>query len=110
MAADLVYLLVYLFARLAWVEEAWHIYTVVVCLPWVQDQYLELTTWVHPDTFLYGAGERSSETLHLNRNGMPWTIWSHDLGPTFLLQNMYGLHPFLMALEPGVRVGVWVGR
>ncbi len=39
---------------------------------------------------------------------MPWTIWSHDLGPTFLLQNMYGSHPFLMAMEPGA-AGVMAG-
>jgi hypothetical protein len=30
-----------------------------------QDQYLELTTWVHPDVGLFGAGERASATLHL---------------------------------------------
>ncbi|KAL4448263.1 hypothetical protein ABPG75_005482 [Micractinium tetrahymenae] len=30
---------------------------------------------------------------------MPRAIWSHDLGPTFLEQNMYGSHPAVLALE-----------
>lgn len=43
------------------------------------------------------------------RNGMPRTLWNHDLGPTFPEQNMYGSHPFVMALEPGAgrRLCVW---
>ncbi|GAB4817380.1 hypothetical protein N2152v2_004426 [Parachlorella kessleri] len=64
-----------------------------------KDQYLELTSWVDGKATLFGAGERSSETLHLPRNGLPLTLWGHDLGPTFLLQNMYGAHPFVLAVE-----------
>ncbi|KAL4423393.1 hypothetical protein ABPG77_004324 [Micractinium sp. CCAP 211/92] len=64
-----------------------------------KDQYLELSTWLSPSASLYGAGERASKTLHLERNGMPRAIWSHDLGPTFLEQNMYGSHPAVLALE-----------
>ena len=67
----------------------------------MQDQYLELTSWVDSKATLFGAGERSSETLHLARNGLPLTLWGHDLGPTFLLQNMYGAHPFVLAVEEG---------
>lgn len=74
--------------------------------PNLQDQYLELTTWVHPATHLFGAGERSSEELAIKRNGLPLTVWAHDLGPTFLQQNMYGAHPWVMAVEEGG----WVGR
>lgn len=33
---------------------------------------------------------------------MPLPIWAHDLGPTFLEQNSYGAHPFVMAMEEGV--------
>lgn len=65
-----------------------------------KDQYLELSTWVNSSAHLYGAGERASETLHLHRNGMPRALWNHDLGPTFLEQNMYGSHPHAIALEP----------
>jgi hypothetical protein len=32
---------------------------------------------------------------------MPRALWNHDLGPTFLEQNMYGSHPFILALAPG---------
>lgn len=32
---------------------------------------------------------------------MPRAIWSHDLGPTFVEQNMYGSHPAVLALESG---------
>lgn len=67
----------------------------------LQDQYLELTTWVDPEAVLYGAGERASEELHLRRNGLPLAVWSHDLGPTFLQQNMYGSHPFVLDMEAG---------
>jgi hypothetical protein len=32
---------------------------------------------------------------------MPRTLWNHDLGPTFVEQNMYSSHPFVLALETG---------
>lgn len=31
----------------------------------LQEQYLELSTWVPPTTTLFGAGTRASRTLHL---------------------------------------------
>lgn len=66
-----------------------------------KDQYVELTTWVHPDATLFGAGERPSEALHLARNGFPLTLWNQDVGPSFLQHNSYGSHPFVLALMPG---------
>lgn len=67
-----------------------------------KDQYLEISTWVEESVTLFGAGERASDSLHLVRNGMPRALWNHDLGPTFLEQNSYGSHPFVMALAPGM--------
>lgn len=64
-----------------------------------KDQYLELTSWVSPSTTLFGAGERASQTLHSVRNGLPRAIWSHDQGPSFLEQNMYGSQPVVLGLE-----------
>lgn len=65
-----------------------------------KEQYIELSTWIDSEVTLYGAGERASNTLHLERNGMPRTLWNHDLGPTFLEQNSYGSHPFVLGLRP----------
>ena len=65
-----------------------------------KEQYIEFSTWIDSDVTLYGAGERASHTLHLERNGLPRTLWNHDLGPTFLEQNSYGSHPFVLALRP----------
>ena len=68
-----------------------------------KDQYIELSTYVDSDATLYGAGERSSNSLHLVRNGMPRTLWNQDKGPTFLEQNSYGSYPFVMALHKNTR-------
>lgn len=62
---------------------------------------MELSTWVDGSTHLFGAGERASETLHLRRNGLPRALWNHDLGPTFLEQNMYGSHSIVIGVEEG---------
>lgn len=42
---------------------------------------------------------------------MPRTLWNRDVGPTFLEQNSYSSHPFVLALEQGVQgVGGSGGR
>ncbi|PSC70424.1 alpha-xylosidase 1 [Micractinium conductrix] len=64
-----------------------------------KDQYLELSTSLSPSATLFGAGERASDNLHLERNGMPRTVWTRDSGPTLMEWNGYGSHPVVLALE-----------
>ncbi|KDD75361.1 glycosyl hydrolase [Helicosporidium sp. ATCC 50920] len=74
-----------------------------------RDQYLEWLARVPANATLFGAGERGSHTMRLRRNGAPRPIWARDIGPTLLEQNMYGAHPFVLALEPeGLAWGVFL--
>lgn len=74
-----------------------------------KEQYIEMTTLIDPGITLYGAGERSSGTLHLIRNGFPRTLYNHDLGPTFVEHNSYGSHPFILALDnQGISYGIFL--
>lgn len=66
-----------------------------------KEQYLELSTAVNPSATLFGAGERTSRTLHLARNGAPRPLWNRDIGPTLDEQNSYGSHPWVLGLEQG---------
>lgn len=37
----------------------------------LQDQYLELSTWVNPSAYIYGAGERASSTTFMTVRCLP---------------------------------------
>ncbi|KAL4855918.1 Alpha-glucosidase [Chlorella vulgaris] len=65
----------------------------------IKDQYLELSTWVNPSAYIYGAGERASSTTFMTRNGYPYTLWNRDLGPSVAMRNTYGHWPFVMVME-----------
>lgn len=67
----------------------------------LQDQYLELSTWVAPGATLFGAGERAGGGLPLLRNGFPYALWARDLPPTVPYRNSYSSHPFVLGLEEG---------
>lgn len=66
-----------------------------------QEQYTELSTWVNPAAYIYGAGERASNVTYMTRNGYPYTLWNRDAGPAQTMRNSYGHWPFVMVVEPG---------
>ncbi len=68
----------------------------------LQDQYLEVTTWVAADAALYGLGETvSSAGLELRRDGRPIGLWNRDSSSAHPDQNTYGSRPFYLAIQPG---------
>ena len=74
---------------------------VVACYV-LQDQYLEMTTSVAPDSALFGLEERSSSRrLQLERAGSPLALWNKDSLAANADQNLYGSHPFLMEVRSG---------
>ncbi|KAL4422366.1 hypothetical protein ABPG75_008563 [Micractinium tetrahymenae] len=64
-----------------------------------KDQYLEWSTVLSPASYLYGAGERASETTYITRNGYPYPLWNRDESPTLPMRNTYGHWPFLLVVE-----------
>ncbi|CAD7697322.1 unnamed protein product [Ostreobium quekettii] len=67
-----------------------------------KNQYLELTSPVPESSALYGIGERTrSDGIRLQRNGVPTTMWNKDTAAADADTNLYGSHPFLMAIEEG---------
>ena len=52
---------------------------------------------------VYGLGERTpSAGLELLRDGLPYTLWAHDIGAENPDQNLYGSHPMLLIVHAGV--------
>ncbi|PRW45700.1 alpha-glucosidase isoform A [Chlorella sorokiniana] len=64
-----------------------------------KDQYLEISTHLSSSAYVYGAGERASETARMTRNGYPYVLWTRDIAPTTAMVNSYGAWPFVMVLE-----------
>lgn len=64
----------------------------------MQDQFISLTTAIHPDSAIFGLGERV-ETLNLPRNHV-YTLWNIDHSATDDDENLYGSHPFYLELLP----------
>uniref|UniRef100_UPI003AAB1127 lysosomal alpha-glucosidase n=1 Tax=Centroberyx gerrardi TaxID=166262 RepID=UPI003AAB1127 len=62
------------------------------------DQFLQLSSAL-PSQFIYGLGEHRSSFLHdVHWNTL--TMWARDVPPTELT-NLYGAHPFYLAMEEG---------
>ncbi|KAM3624389.1 uncharacterized protein V6R79_022800 [Siganus canaliculatus] len=62
------------------------------------DQFLQISSSL-PSQFIYGLGEHRSTFLHdVHWNTL--TMWARDVPPTEQT-NLYGDHPFYMALEDG---------
>ncbi|XP_056135894.1 lysosomal alpha-glucosidase isoform X2 [Lampris incognitus] len=62
------------------------------------DQFLQFSSSL-PSQFIYGLGEHRSSFLH----DMQWntlTMWARDV-PPMELTNLYGAHPFYLAMEKG---------
>lgn len=69
----------------------------------LQDQYLEISSVIPAAARLFGLGEQTSSTgFPLRRDGVPYTLWSRDQPPTQANSNLYGSHPFLLDVRPGV--------
>lgn len=64
-----------------------------------KEQYIEWSTKLDPASFLYGAGERASETTYITRNGYPYALWNRDESPTLTMRNTYSHWPFVLAVE-----------
>jgi len=68
-----------------------------------QEQYLELSTSIPPDSTFFGMGEHaSSRGLPLTREGVPITMWNRDRPSRYPDENLYGSHPHLLELRPGM--------
>lgn len=62
------------------------------------DQFLQISTSL-PSQFIYGLGEHRSTFLHdVHWNTL--TMWARDV-PPMELTNLYGAHPFYLAMEDG---------
>jgi len=67
-----------------------------------KQQYLELSSSISGSAALYGIGERTrSEGIRLQRDGVPTTLWNKDTAAADADTNLYGSHPFLMAIAEG---------
>jgi hypothetical protein len=65
----------------------------------LKDQYLEVSTSVHPEAALFGLGERISSTgLALRRSGRPLALWNRDC-TDYPDLNLYGSFPFVLELR-----------
>lgn len=68
----------------------------------LQEQYIELSTGIDPDSSLYGAQERTaSKGLALQRTGRPLALWNHDTLSANADTNLYGSHPFVLEVRSG---------
>ncbi|WIA37090.1 hypothetical protein OEZ86_014060 [Tetradesmus obliquus] len=68
-----------------------------------KSQYLELSTRLSSATSLYGLGQRTPKdvsNLKLPRNGDKVVLWNYDITSSRMNVNLYGSHPFIMAVEP----------
>ena len=51
---------------------------------------------------MFGLGERTpSAGMELLRDGLPYTLWAHDIGALNPDQNLYGSHPMLLIVHEG---------
>ena len=68
----------------------------------VQEQYIELSSDIEPNSSLFGLEERTaSGGLRLQRGGPPLAMWNHDTLAANADTNLYGSHPFVMEVRPG---------
>ena len=74
-----------------------------LCVPYVvQEQYIELSSGIDPNSSLFGLEERTaSGGLRLPRGGAPLAMWNHDTLAANADTNLYGSHPFVMEVRPG---------
>lgn len=62
------------------------------------DQFLQMSSSL-PSQYIYGLGEHRSSFLHdIHWNTL--TMWARDV-PPMELTNLYGVHPFYLAMEEG---------
>ena len=75
---------------------------VVSVLGMLQDQYMEVTSWIPEGASLYGAGEFTpSQGFQLKRDGTPIALWNQDQQAKAPDVNLYGARPFLLSVLPG---------
>jgi hypothetical protein len=70
-----------------------------------EDKYLQVSTYLDPDAHVYGIGEMAGSPFRRTRNGTRQALWSRDAALPFG-QNVYGSHPFWMAVRNGEAHGV----
>lgn len=63
-----------------------------------EDQYLEISTQLPQDSFVYGLGERA-HPLRLNTSSAYYTFFAADNGGVPFLMNLYGSHPFYLEMR-----------
>jgi alpha-glucosidase len=72
-----------------------------------KDQYLELSAALPESAAVYGLGESTkSDGLALDRNRHTYTLWNRDTASAATNQNLYGSHPFYLAMVRGMAHGV----
>jgi len=68
-----------------------------------QNQYMEMSTILPVNANIYGLGEYVGK-LRRDPNITRQTLWNRDT-PTPVEQNVYGAHPFFMAIDKGNAYG-----
>ena len=76
------------------------------------DRYLEIGSILSHDSNVYGLGERTS-SFRINTNNTRYTLWTlaqdtpFDTGQGARGKNMYGHHPFVLAMKDGKAHGLY---
>jgi alpha-glucosidase (family GH31 glycosyl hydrolase) len=65
-----------------------------------KDQYLELATSLESDASLFGLGEVTRSAGLKILPGTTTTMWARDMPALAFDTNLYGSHPFFLALSP----------
>ena len=74
-----------------------------------KDQYIELSTRTSPASVFYGMGESTkSDGFALDTNNHMYTLWNRDTPSSTTNQNLYGSHPFYLAMTNGNAYGVFM--
>ena len=69
----------------------------------LQEQYIELSSGIDANSSLFGAQERTaSQGLSLQRTARPLAMWNHDTLSANADTNLYGSHPFILEVRPGI--------
>lgn len=69
-----------------------------------EDKYLEISTWLPHEANIFGLGE-NSHSLRRDPNNSKITLFARD-SPTFIDENLYGVHPFYLEMRKGYAHGV----
>ncbi len=71
-----------------------------------EDQYIEISTQLPPNPYIYGLGEHVRH-LRIDADGSKHTLWARDAA-TPVNENIYGSHPVYLEMRNGRAHGVFL--